>query len=301
MMMRKRNAIQMSKGDRTLLNVATGITLLLTLVVLYPMIYILSCSFSSPEAVRTGRVMLFPVDFSLVGYQRVIENQRVWTGYRNTIAYTVVGTFYNVMMTLICAYPLARKNLPGRGGVTFLFTFTMLFSGGLIPSYLVNRALGLVNSFWVMILPGAIGVSQMIVTRTFLRTTIPDELLEAAQIDGCDDYRFFFHFVLPLSKAIIAVISMQYAIGHWNAYFGAFIYLSDQDLYPLQIFLREILVMNQVDSSELVDPETAEMMQGMADLLKYALIIVATLPVMCVYPFIQKYFIKGVMIGSLKG
>ena len=236
-----------------------------------------------------------------MGYERVFENAKVWMGYRNTIAYTVLGTFVNVAMTLICAYPLARRNLPHKGFFTFLFTFTMLFSGGLIPSYLLIRDLGLINNFWVMVIPGAIGVSQMIVTRTFIRSTIPDDLLEAAQIDGCNDYQFFYLFVLPLSKAVIAVIAMQYAIGHWNSYFNAFIYLSDKRLYPLQIYLREILILSQIDINDIADPETAIAMQGMADLIKFSLIVVATAPILCVYPFVQKYFVKGVMIGSLKG
>ena len=257
---------------------------------------------SAPEcAVSTGRVVLLPVEPSVMSYQKVFENAKVWIGYKNTLIYTVLGTLINVFMTLICAYPLARKTLPNKGFFTFLFTFTMLFSGGMIPSYLVMRDLHILNSIWVMILPGAIGISQMIVTRTFIRSTIPDELLEAAQIDGCNDFRFFAQFVLPLSKAVIAVIAMQYAIGHWNSYFSAFIYLSDSKKYPLQISLREILVMNQIDTSDIADPELAIAMQGMADLLKYALIVVATAPILCVYPFIQKYFVKGVMMGSLKG
>lgn len=296
------NVVENRTGsDKAFYFLTYSISLLLTLAVIYPLIYILSCSFSSPEAVRAGRVVLFPVDLSIAGYKRVFENQRVWIGYRNSIFYTVVGTFYNVMMTLFCAYPLTRKNLPYRGFFMFLFTFTMLFGGGLIPTYLVIRSLKLINTPWVMIIPGAIGVTQMIVTRTFLRSTIPDELLEATQIDGCNDFRFFFMFILPLSKAIIAVIAMQYAIGHWNSYFNAFIYLTDKNKYPLQIFLREILVMNQIDTSEIVDPETSEMLQGMADLLKYSLIVVATAPILCIYPFVQKYFVKGIMIGSLKG
>ena len=297
----KRNKIVRSMDDRIFYAFSYGIVILLTLVVLYPLIYVVSASFSSANAVSTGKVVLWPVDFSLMGYQKVFENSRVWIGYRNTIFYTALGTFINVFITLLCAYLLARKKLPHKGFFTFLFTFTMLFSGGMIPSYLVMRSLKILNSVWVMVLPGALGISQMIVTRTFINNTIPDELLEAAQIDGCNDFRFFGMFVLPLSKAVIAVIAMQYAIGHWNAYFNAFIYLSDSDMYPLQIFLREILVMNNIDTSEIVDEETAIAMQGMADLLKYSLIIVSTAPILCIYPFAQKYFVKGVMMGSLKG
>lgn len=300
-MQKSKNAVQRSRDDKLFYSIGYAFVILLTLIVLYPLIFIVSASFSSANAVSSGRVVLFPVEPSIMGYQRVFENERVWTGYANTILYTGLGTLINVFMTLICAYPLARKKLPHKGFFTFLFTFTMLFSGGMIPSYLVMRDLKILNTVWVMVLPGAIGISQMIVTRTFLRSTIPDELLEATQIDGCNDFRFFTMFVLPLSKAVIAVIAMQYAIGHWNSYFNAMIYLSDSSKYPLQIFLREILIMNDIDTSDIVDEELAIAMQGMADLLKYALIVVATAPILCIYPFVQKYFVKGVMMGSLKG
>ena len=300
-MQKSKNAVQRSRDDKLFYSISYAFVILLTLIVLYPLIFIVSASFSSANAVSSGRVVLFPVEPSIMGYQRVFENERVWTGYANTILYTGLGTLINVFMTLICAYPLARKKLPHKGFFTFLFTFTMLFSGGMIPSYLVMRDLKILNTVWVMVLPGAIGISQMIVTRTFLRSTIPDELLEATQIDGCNDFRFFTMFVLPLSKAVIAVIAMQYAIGHWNSYFNAMIYLSDSSKYPLQIFLREILIMNDIDTSDIVDEELAIAMQGMADLLKYALIVVATAPILCIYPFVQKYFVKGVMIGSVKG
>ena len=300
-MQKSKNAVQRSRDDKLFYSISYAFVILLTLIVLYPLIFIVSASFSSANAVSSGRVVLFPVEPSIMGYQRVFENERVWTGYANTILYTGLGTLINVFMTLICAYPLARKKLPHKGFFTFLFTFTMLFSGGMIPSYLVMRDLKILNTVWVMVLPGAIGISQMIVTRTFLRSTIPDELLEATQIDGCNDFRFFTMFVLPLSKAVIAVIAMQYAIGHWNSYFNAMIYLSDSSKYPLQIFLWEILIMNDIDTSDIVDEELAIAMQGLADLLKYALIVVATAPILCIYPFVQKYFVKGVMMGSLKG
>ena len=300
-MQKSKNGVQRSRDDKLFYSISYAFVILLTLIVLYPLIFIVSASFSSANAVSSGRVVLFPVEPSIMGYQRVFENERVWTGYANTILYTGLGTLINVFMTLICAYPLARKKLPHKGFFTFLFTFTMLFSGGMIPSYLVMRDLKILNTVWVMVLPGAIGISQMIVTRTFLRSTIPDELLEATQIDGCNDFRFFTMFVLPLSKAVIAVIAMQYAIGHWNSYFNAMSYLSDSSKYPLQIFVREILIMNDIDTSDIVDEELAIAMQGMADLLKYALIVVATAPILCIYPFVQKYFVKGVMMGSLKG
>lgn len=290
-----------SRGDRRFYTATNMILVFLTLIVLYPLLYILASSFSSGSAVAQGKVFLWPVDFSLEGYKRVFEYQRVWIGYRNTIFYTIFGTIINVAMTLICAYPLSRKGLPHKGFFSFLFTFTMMFGGGLIPTYLVVRSLNMVNKVWALLIPGALSVYQMIIVRTFIMNTIPDELLESAKLDGCDDFRFFFQFVLPLSMAVIAVIALQYAVGHWNNYFNAMIYLNDNKLYPLQIFLREILIMSQMDVSDFVDEETAVAIQGMADLIKYSLIVVSTVPILCAYPFLQKYFVKGVMIGSLKG
>jgi multiple sugar transport system permease protein/putative aldouronate transport system permease protein len=273
---------------------------LLLLSVLYPMIFIVSASFSSGQAISTGQVKLLPVDPGIEGYRAVFKDRRIPMGYRNTIFYTVIGTCINVAMTLICAYPLARKRLPHRSAFTFFFTFTMLFSGGMIPGYILLRDLRMLNTIWAMWLPGAMSIYSMIVTRTFISSAIPEELLEATQIDGCSDVTYFFLFVLPLSKAVIAVIAMMYAVGHWNAYFNAFLYLTKQELYPLQIFLREILVMNQMQN-DIVDPETAIAIQGLADLLKYSLIVISSAPILCIYPFFQKYFVKGVMIGSIKG
>lgn len=297
----KKNTIRLAGSDKPFMILTHVVLLLLTLVVLYPLIYILSASFSSASAVSMGKVILWPVDFSLEGYARVFEYDRVWTGYRNTIVYTVCGTAVNIVMTMICAYPLARRGLPHKGFFTFLFTFTMIFGGGLIPSYLLNKDLGLVNTFWVMIIPGAMAVYQMILARTFIANTIPEELIESTKLDGCSDARFFTSFVIPLSTAVIAVIALQYAVGHWNSYFHAMIYLQDDQLYPLQIFLREILIMSQMDSQDIMDDETAVAIQGMAELIKYSLIVVSTAPILCLYPFLQKYFVKGVMIGSLKG
>lgn len=292
---------RMSSGDRRFYTIVNIILIFLTIIVLYPLLYILASSFSSASAVSQGKVFLWPVEFSLEGYKRVFEYERVWIGYRNTIFYTILGTVVNVAMTLICAYPLARKGLPHKGLFSFLFTFTMMFGGGLIPTYLVVRSLGMVNTIWALIIPGAMSVYQMVIVRTFIMNTIPDELLESAKLDGCDDFRFFFQFVLPLSMAVIAVIALQYAVGHWNNYFTAMIYLNNDKLYPLQVFLREILIMSQMDASDFVDEETAVAIQGMADLIKYSLIVVSTVPILCAYPFLQKYFVKGVMIGSLKG
>ena len=296
-----RNRVRLSRQDKTYYSVVYTLVTLLTLIVLLPLTNVLACSFSAPESVASGKVLLWPVNFSVSGYERVFNTDEIWIGYANTLYYTIVGTFVNVFVTMICAYPLARRGLPYKSFFSFLFAFTMLFSGGLVPTYLLARNLHLLNTRWALIIPGAMGVYQMIVTRTFLVANIPQELLEAAQIDGCNDFRFFWSFVLPLSKAVIAVTAMQYAVGHWNSWFSAFLYLSDDKKYPLQMMLRRILVMNQIKASDYVDEETLVAMEGMADLLKYSLIVVATVPILCAYPFIQKYFVKGIMIGSLKG
>jgi multiple sugar transport system permease protein/putative aldouronate transport system permease protein len=293
--------IILSPSDKAFYAIVYTVTALAALLVIYPLIYILSASFSSGEAVTMGRVVLWPVDFSIDGYIKVFRYPDVFVGYRNTIFYTVAGTAINVFMTLICAYPLARKGLPHKGLIMFLFTFTMMFSGGLIPTYLLVNSLGMVNTPFAMLVPGALAVYQMIITRTFIQSTIPDELLESVKIDGCSDFRFFTQFIIPLSQAVIAVIALQYAVGHWNTYFSAMIYLSSKNLYPLQIFLRQILVMSQFDTQDLFDQETASAIQGMKDLMKYALIVVSTAPILCIYPFLQKYFVRGIMIGSLKG
>ena len=273
---------------------------ILLLVVLYPLIYIVSSSFSSPLSVATGKVVLWPVDLSVQGYIEVFKNPDVWLGYRNTILYTVGGTVVNIVMTLMCAYPLARKTMPFRGAFTFLFTFTMLFGGGMIPTYIVMKHLGMINNPLIMILPGAIGVSNLIITRTYMQSSIPGDLLEAAQIDGCSDIKYFFSCVLPLATSNIAVITLYYAVGHWNAYFTAFIYLTSREYFPLQVFLREVLLLSQVDLEQSME-EGSTQVYGLSDVLKYALIVVATAPILALYPFVQKFFVKGVMVGSLKG
>lgn len=297
---RKRNHVKTSKADKIYYGIVYTLLVILLIVVLYPVIYIISASFSSPTAVSTGKVILFPVDFSVMGYKKVFEYKEVFTGYKNTVFYTVAGTAINVALTMAAAYPLARKELLGNKFFTFLFTFTMLFSGGMIPKYLVIKQLGMLNSVWAMLIPNAISVTNLIIARTFIKG-IPNDLLEAAKLDGCSDFNYFFKIVMPLSKAVLAVLVLYYAVGHWNAYFNAFLYLTDKKLFPLQLFLREILIMNQVAASTVADPETAVAIQGLSDLLKYSLIVVATAPILCIYPFVQKYFVKGVMIGSLKG
>lgn len=293
--------IRLSATDKIFLIFNDFLLLMALLLVIFPIIYIISSSFSSPQAVSSGRVVLFPVDFSLRGYEAVFEHDAVMLGYLNTIIYTLSGTFINLAMTILAAYPLSRRRMPGKPIIMFLFTFTMIFSGGLIPTYMLNSSLGLVNTRWVMIIPNAISIFNMIIARTFFESNIPEELLEAAQIDGCDHVRFLFNMVLPLSKPILAVLALYYAVGHWNAYFDAFIYLSNEKLFPLQIILREILVLNQIDSTLIVDPVIAQARQGMSDLLKYSLIVVASAPFMCIYPFVSKHFVRGALTGSIKG
>jgi multiple sugar transport system permease protein/putative aldouronate transport system permease protein len=280
--------------------VYTSLTIF-TILVMYPLIFIVSSSFSSGSAVSSGRVVFFPVEPTLEGYRAVFKHKNILSGYRNTIFYTAAGTFINVAMTLIAAYPLSRRDMQFKKFYMFLFVFTMYFGGGLIPTYILMTQIKFVNTIWAMIIPGALSVYNMIVTRTFIMSNIPQELLEAAQIDGCSDAKYFFMIVLPLSKAIIAVITLFYAVGHWNAYFGALIYLNEPKLYPLQLILRTILVANRVNLSDIEDPEVIAAKQGLADLLKHSLIIVSTAPILALYPFVQKYFIKGVMIGSIKG
>lgn len=296
----KKSKLKLSREDKIYYAVCYTIIILLSLIVLYPMIYVVSASVSSGTALMAGEVWLFPKDITFLGYKTILQYKNVWIGYRNTVFYTVIGTFINVVMTLLCAYPLTRNNLMGRKQIMMLFTFTMLFSGGMIPNYILMKKLHLLNTVWVMIIPGALSVYNMIVTKTFIQSSIPEELLEASKIDGCDDIRYFFTILLPLSKAVIAVISLWYAVGHWNAYFNAFLYLTDKELYPLQIFLKEILIQSKVNS-ELMDPEVALAMQNLQLILKYGMIVISTLPIFCLYPFAQKYFVKGVMIGSVKG
>lgn len=291
----------MSRSDRIFDACVVVLLALALLVVALPILYITASSFSSPQAVTAGRVWLWPVDFSLEGYKAVFQNSKILTGYKNTVIYTVLGTLVNVTFTLMAAYPISRKDMPGHNLAAFLFTFTMIFSGGLIPTYLLNLNLGLLNTRWVMILPGAIGVWNLMLAKNYFEHSISPQLLEAAQIDGCNDIRYLTRIALPLSKPIIAVLVLFYAVQHWNAFFDAFIYLSDASLMPLQVVLRDILLANQVDPSSIVDAASMAAREGLADLLKYSTIIVASLPVWCLYPFVQKYFVKGVMVGAIKG
>ena len=273
---------------------------LLLVVILYPLWFIIIASFSDPSAVAGGHVWLWPVGFTLEGYQELLRQPQVWLGYRNTIAYTVVGTLIGLMVNIPAAYALSRKDLWGRKGLMGLYVFTMFFSGGLIPIVLTVQQAGLYNTFWVLVLPFSVSAYNIIVARTFFETSLPPDLWDAAQIDGCGNLRFFFTMALPLSKAVISVIALWTAVGQWNSYFNALIYIRDENLYPLQLIMRNILITNQ-NFAALGTGEAAMIAMRRANLVRYAMIIVATVPIMCVYPFIQKYFDQGVMIGAVKG
>lgn len=289
-------------GSDRVFNIANYLFLtLILLIVLYPLIYIVSASLSNSSAVISGRVWLWPVEPTLEAYRAVFKHRLIWSGFGNSLFYTVFGTLLNVVITVLAAYPLSRKDFYGRNFFMFLFAFTMMFSGGLIPSYLLVKDLGMLNTRWALIVPQALVVWNTIIAVTYFRTTIPDELLEAAQLDGCSDIRFLASVVLPLSGPILAVLALFYAVGHWNQYFNALIYLNDKSLFPLQLVLREILIQNEVDAAMLADVDAMVARQGLRELLKYALIVVATVPVLAIYPFVQRHFIRGIMIGSLKG
>lgn len=290
-----------ARGDKFFYVLVTLILTVFFLLVLYPCIFVISASFSSGDAVTGGKVLLWPVEFSLEGYKAVFSNPNIWSGYANSIFYTVAGTAINIAMTMTCGYAMSRQDLPGRKFFTVFFVFTMYFSGGMIPGYILIRNLGMVNTRWVMIIPQAMSVYNMIVAKTFIMSNIPKELLEAAQIDGCSDSWYFFKVVLPLSKAVTAVMVLFYGVGHWNSFFTAMIYLYDKDKFPLTIWVRQLLLLDQIDASNIQDPELLSTLTRQSGVLKYALIIVAMLPVLIIYPFVQKHFVKGVMIGSIKG
>lgn len=270
--------------------------------ILYPLYFVVISSFSDPDLVNTGQVLLVPRGLTIVGYERVLRDRNILTGYGNTFLYTTVGTAINVFVTLLAGYALSRKDLKGRAVISQLMVFTMLFQGGLIPLYIVVKRLGMLNTFAAMVLPAAVGVWNVIVARTFFQTTIPDEMLEAARVDGCTNTRFFFGIVLPLSPALVAVQVLFYGVFHWNSFFHALIFLSDPQRYPLQLVLRQILIRAQLaEMMQTTDPREIQELQMLAESIKFALIIVSSAPVMLLYPFLQRYFVTGVMIGAIKG
>ena len=290
-----------SAGDKVFYVIITIILTLFLIAVAYPCIYVVSASFSAGSAVNAGKVILWPVQFSLESYKLVMSDPDVWRSFLNSIFYTVTGTLLSVTLTMCAAYCLARKDFPGGNLIMLMFTFVMFFSGGMIPKYLLVSNLGLTNTVWSVILPSSLSTYNLIVARTFIANSIPGEIFDAAMVDGCSDWKYFYRIVLPLSKAIIAVLVLYYGVSRWNAYFQPMLYLSDRKLYPLTLVVREYLIMGKIDGSNIQDPEKAARIADLMGGMKYSLIVIGTVPVMILYPFVQKHFAKGVMIGSVKG
>ena len=286
----------------------TVIFIILTLilfVVAYPLYWVIISSFSDPTAVSAGKVLLRPIGFTLKGYAEVFKNSQVMRGFFNSIVITFVGVCVNLAVTLPTAYALSRDNFSGKKPITVFYMITMFFGGGMIPTYLVVKNMQLLNTIWALVLPGCLSVYNMIVARTFFKSNISEELYEAGEIDGCTQSRFFFQIALPLSQAIIAIMVLYYGVGHWNSYFSALLYISDQDKYPLQLVRRNILITNQTALSQTATTAAAraalQEQQQLIDVMKYSLIIISSVPVLIMYPLVQKHFVKGVMIGSVKG
>jgi putative aldouronate transport system permease protein len=296
------NSIKDSKEDRVFGFIVDILLIIIGVMTIFPLIFVLSASVSDPVMVNSGQVLLLPKGFNLDGYKAVFENTWVLTGYRNSLIYTVAGTFLNVLVTFMAAYSLSRKDMYGHKIITIYMVFTMWFGGGLIPTFLVINKIGLVNRPIVMVILGLISIYNCIICRSFISSSIPIELQEAARIDGCNDFGILWKIVFPLSKPVLAILCLYYALGHWNGYFNALIYLDNRNYQPLQIFLREILIENtRVTVDDSIDLEAMVRRTQMAQVMKYSLIVVASLPMLAIYPFVQKFFVKGVMIGSIKG
>ena len=293
----KTNKVRKSREDKIFDFIIYGIAVLLVIIALYPMYFIVIASIN---LVSNGEIMFLPKGINFKAYEQLAGYAQLWTGYKNTILYVVFGTVFTLAVNIPAAYALSRKKLYGRKALTIFYLIPMFFTGGLIPTYLAVQQFQMLDTFWVMVLPFSVVTYYIIVGRTFFSNSIPEELWEAAQLDGCGYLGFFFKIVLPLSKAVIAVIALWAAVGQWNSYFNALIYLRSPELQPLQIVLRNILISNQTISSMTTGAAAAEAKQ-MADLIKYAVIVVSSAPIMCLYPFVQKYFNQGVMLGSLKG
>lgn len=288
-------------SDRTFDAIVMAIMIAFLIIVLYPLIYVVSSSFSSGTAVTTGRVLLWPVDFSLEGYKIVFSNKQIWTGYANTIFYTVTASLFGLVSIIMTAYPLSRKGFQWRDFYAWYFIIPMYIGGGIIPTYIWMTQLGLVNTRLYMIISGAVGMSNVILMRTYFQSSIPTELLESAKMDGISDMGYLFKIVLPLSKAVISVVSLYLIVGEWNSYFTGMIYLRDEDKWPLQLILRQILNTSTMNAQNVQDAQLLAEMSAQADVMKYALIVVSAVPMLVLYPFVQKFFEKGVMIGSVKG
>ena len=292
--------LRSEKADIVFDIAVTLLLLAIFIIIGYPLIYVLSASFSDPFAVISGQVWLYPVDFSTLGYQTIFRDASLVRSFLNSVRVTFLGTAINITATVMAAYPLSVKDFYGRNVFMGILTFTMFFSGGLIPFFLLVRDLGLYNTYWALVLPGAISVYNVIVARTFFQNSIPAELYEAAELDGCSDIYYLLRVVIPLSAPILAVLVLFYAVGHWNAFFSHMIFLRDRHLFTFQMILRNILIQNQTDAM-LADAGVMRRTQGLADLLRFSLIVVSSVPMLLLYPFIQRHFVRGVMIGALKG
>lgn len=294
-----------SKSDKVFDAIVFILLTLIMLVVAYPLYFVIISSFSDPKAVASGSVTLFPIGFTLEGYAKVMEEETVMRGFLNSLYYTVLGVVINLVVTLPTSYALSRKDFFARKPVTMFYLFTMFVGGGLIPTYLIIQQTGLIDTVWSLVIPGAIQVYNMIVARTFFTTNIPEELFEAARLDGCGNTRFFLYVVLPLSSAIIAILTLYYGIGHWNSYFSALMYITTRNKWPLQLELRSILLQNQwVQTTTVLSAEQLaerDRLTALMEMMKYSLIIISCIPMMILYPFVQKHFVKGVMIGAVKG
>ena len=290
-----------SPADKTFIITNYILITFFSLIVLYPLYYVVIASFSDPQAVISGAVLLHPVRPTFRGYEAVIKNQKIITGFLNSLFYLFATVILNLAMTLLCAYPLSRKEFKARKFFTVFFVFTMYFSGGLVPTYILVNRLGLMNTRLALIIPAAMSTYNMIICRTFIQHSIPDELYEASQIDGCTPFKYLIHVIVPLTKPIMAVLTLYYGVAKWNSYFDAMLFTNKQHLQPLTIVLREILILSNVDMTMVSDATNISRLQGMAELLKYSTIVVASVPVLLLYPFAQKYLVKGAMIGSVKG
>lgn len=293
-------------GDKVFLAIVYVILFISFVLVFFPLLFVLVASISDPVAVAAGEVLIFPKGITFEGYRRVFNNSEIFVGYANTILYTVIGTIINLIFTFFAAYPLSKKEFAGKTFFVIFMTIPMFISGGLVPTYLLVQGLGLLNSRFFIIIAGAVGMMNIVLVRTYMATSIPYEIQESAFIDGANDFKVFFKIILPLCGPIIAVMALFYGVGHWNEYFNSMIYLSDRDKFPLQLFLREILVKNQVAASSLTNAATGDVLSKatqarVVELIKYAVMIVSTIPVLAVYPLVQKHFVKGLMVGSIKG
>lgn len=294
--------IKRGREDKVFDTVVYVIGTIILLTVAYPLCYVLSASVSSPLEITSGRLWLLPRGFQTQAYMEVFKSSDILIGYRNTIVYAFVGTALNLLMTTVAAYPLSRPDLAGRSTLMLLITFTMFFSGGMIPTYITIQQLGMIDTFWVMIIPGAISVTNMIIMRNYFQHSVPPDIIEAAHMDGCSNVGILIRVVLPVSMPIIAVIVIFYFVSHWNAYFSALLYLNKREMYPLQVFLRQILIQNSLgDMAGTADSSGTMELALLFESIKYAVIIVASLPVLLLYPLMQRFFVKGIMMGSIKG